>query len=119
MESIKETLMKKRDYAAEHRYLKQLCNEHDNLITEKQKERWTFLSNQLHCIDTWMSLLSEDEAYVVQRHLIDGIDIPRIAIEYRERWGEEYGKTDRTIKSYQRRALEKIDMFEQRKRVFC
>jgi len=65
-------------------------------------------------IDTWLTLLSEDESYVIQRHLIDGVDIPRIVVEYRERWGEEFAKTERTIKTYQRRALEKIQRFEEK-----
>lgn len=60
-------------------------------------------------------LLTEDERFVIQRHLIDGIDIPRIVIEYKERWGNEYEKTERTIKSYQRKALKKIARFEETK----
>ena len=63
-----------------------------------------------------MDLLTEDESFVIRRHLFDGIDIPRIAIEYRERWGEEFGKTDRTIKTYQKKALQKIAAFENMKK---
>lgn len=29
-------------------------------------------------VENWLSLLSEDEAYVIQRHLIDGITWPRV-----------------------------------------
>ena len=36
-----------------------------------------YLDERLNCIQTWLALLTEDEAYVVKRHLIDGIDIPR------------------------------------------
>ena len=69
-------------------------------------------------IQIWMTLLSEDEAFVTRRHLIEGIDIPRIVVEYGERWGNEFAKTERTIKSYQRRAIQKIECFEQNKRAF-
>lgn len=37
-------------------------------------------------------------------------------MEYRERWGDEYAKTERTIKSYQKKALQKIKRFEQAKK---
>jgi len=60
------------------------------------------------------ALTKLQNAYVIQRHLIDGVDIPRIVVEYRERWGEEFAKTERTIKTYQRRALEKIQRFEEK-----
>ena len=76
-----------------------------------------YLDERLNCIQTWLALLTEDEAYVVKRHLIDGIDIPRITKEYQKRWGDEYAKTERTIKAYQRRALNKIVRFEQTKQM--
>lgn len=80
------------------------------------KSRLIEIEGCLSDINSWLTLLSEDERYVIQRHLIDGIDIPRIAIEYRERWGDEYAKTERTIKSYQKKALQKIERFEQAKK---
>lgn len=64
-----------------------------------------------------LTLLTEDEVYVITRHFIDGIDIPRVAAEYQKQWGNEYAKTDRTIKTYQRRALDKIEKFEQMKQL--
>ncbi len=58
-------------------------------------------------------LLSDDERFVVEQHLIAGIDIPRIVVMYEERWGKEFAKTERTIKGYQKQALLKIEAFEQ------
>lgn len=115
MTDIKETLSKKRSYEAELRFLQERLKDQRNKVTVKQQERMEFLEYQLLCISSWMTLLSEDEAFVIQRHLIDSIDIPRIAVEYRERWGEEFGKTERTIKTYQRRALQRIEEFEKQK----
>lgn len=46
-------------------------------------------------VESWLTLLSEDEEYVIRRHLIDGLTWPRIEIEYAERW-KEYAKTCRT-----------------------
>ena len=113
-EMIRDTLRKKRDYEAERRFLRDRFNDHRYQPTAKQKTCLAYLDEQLLRIDTWLTLLSEDESYVIQRHLIDGVDIPRIVVEYRERWGEEFAKTERTIKTYQRRALEKIQRFEEK-----
>lgn len=109
---VKNTLLKRRDYEAEYRFLKFYLEDIRHKDNTMQQERFSFLEQQLHTIEVWMELLTEDEAFVIRRHLFDGIDIPRIAIEYRERWGEEFGKTERTIKTYQRRALRKIEGFE-------
>lgn len=114
MEMIRSTLRKKRDYEAEKRFLRERFNDHRYKPTDKQRERLAYLEEQLSRIDAWMMLLTEDESYVIQRHLVDGVDILRVTVEYRERWGEEFAKTDRTIKTYQRRALEKIKQFEEK-----
>lgn len=113
---IKQTLLKKRDYEAEFRFLQQYLSDNRHKNAVRQEERLSFLEQQLHSISVWMELLTEDEAFVIKRHLFDGVDIPRITIEYRERWGDEFGKTDRTIKAYQRKALQKIASFEHMKK---
>ena len=95
-------------------FLRERFNDHRYKPTDKQRERLAYLEEQLSRIDAWMMLLTEDESYVIQRHLVDGVDILRVTVEYRERWGEEFAKTDRTIKTYQRRALEKIKQFEEK-----
>lgn len=114
VEMIRDTLRKKRDFEAESRFLRDRFNDHRYKPTAKQKDRLAYLDEQLSRIDTWLTLLTEDESYVIQRHLVDGVDIPRVTVEYRERWGEEFAKTERTIKTYQRRALEKIKRFEEK-----
>jgi len=114
-DTIKATLRRKRVLEAERNYLLQLHNDPDHIDLEPQIKRLKYLESQLQCINIWLSLLSDDEAFVISRHLIDGIDIPRIAIEYRERWGAEFGKTERTIKTYQRRAIQRIENFETHK----
>lgn len=55
----------------------------------------------------WLSVLSEDEAYVIQRHLIHGVSWPRLEAEHRIIW-QEYAKTKRTLMRYEKNALAKI-----------
>ena len=116
VEIIRDTLRKKRDYEAERLFLHDHFNDHRHRPTAKQQENLEYLDTQLACIETWLTLLTEDESFVIKRHLVDGVDIPRVTVEFRERWGDEFAKTERTIKTYQRRALEKIIRFEEMKR---
>ncbi len=55
-----------------------------------------------------ISSLSEDQRFIVQRHLIDGIDWPRIVKEYSDMWGQENEKSIRSFQIYQTKALRKI-----------
>lgn len=111
MENEAKTLLtKKRDLEAEGRFLHAKMK--DGRRNSKLKERPQEVDEQLARIENWLLLLTEDEAHVITRHLIDGIDLARVAVEYKERWGEDFSKTERTLKSYQRKALLKIARFE-------
>lgn len=113
MENEAKTLLtKKRDLEAENRFLRGKLKNGQHKKDSKLVERMQFVDEQLARIENWLLLLTEDEAHVITRHLVDGIDLPRIAVEYKERWGEDHSKTERTIKSYQRKALQKIARFE-------
>jgi hypothetical protein len=82
-------------------------------LTNEHKKRFLLLEQYEACIQIWLDSLPEDEAYAVQRHLIDGIDWPRIATEYSIKWGNENARTDRTLMSYQKKAIQRIaDSFE-------
>ena len=111
---IKDIISSKRATEAEYRLLQLHVHEPQDTHQAKHLQRCLELKQRLDRIDTWLSLLPDDEAFVIRRHLIDGIDIPRITIEYQERWGNEFGKTERTIKTYQQRALKRIAAFESR-----
>lgn len=70
--------------------------------------RFKWLDQYVQWVEIWISCLTEDEAYVVQRHLVDSIDWARIATEYRHKWGQTHAKTDRTLMRLQTKALERI-----------
>ena len=110
IDEIKDIFVNLRFLRAEQLLLKKQVEE--NPHAEDVLNKLEFISNQIQRAELWMKLLSDDEAYVLKRHLVDGIDIGRIAIEYKERWGEEFTKTERTLRSYQRRAFKKIQCFE-------
>lgn len=112
---VRATLAQKRDYEAEYLYLRNIADDQRRKMTEKQLERLQYLEHALQCIDSWITLLSEDEAYIIKRHYFDGIDLPRITTEFCDRWGVEHGRDERTLKRYQSRALRKIVQFEMAK----
>lgn len=82
----------------------------DGNLAENKKTQLSLLRERNTIVEGWMSILSEDEAYVVRRHLIDGITWPRVEAEYSEKW-KEFGKCQRTLMRYQDNALKKIQRF--------
>ena len=112
---IKDAFLSLRAYKAEKLLLQKRMAAEVQPSSDVFK-RIEFMDHQIQRVEIWMALLSEDEAYVVKRHLVDGIDIGRIAVEYKDRWGEEFAKTDRSLRSYQRKALKKILLFESGRR---
>jgi hypothetical protein len=111
MEHVKEMLQRRRRYMAERRMLEVCLDDLHGAMVSAKEARLKELDKSLAFIDGWLLLLSEDEAFVVRRHLIDGIDWPRVTLEYEKIWGESFAKTERTLRSYQKNALGKIDQF--------
>lgn len=104
----KEIKMHKENQVAQARLEAQIRR--DGNIAENKKAQLLLLRERNVIVEGWMSILSEDEAYVVQRHLIDGITWPRVEVEYSEKW-KEFGKCQRTLMRYQDNALKKIQRF--------
>lgn len=84
LESIKELLRKKRDLEAASRRLHG-CLKDARCSNAKLKEAIQHVDEQLFRIETWLLLLNEDEAFVIKRHFIDGIDLLRVTHEFKER----------------------------------
>lgn len=76
-------------------------------MSKHEMERLNFLAERCEMVEEWLDMLPDDKVFVIQRHLIDEVDFKRIEIEHAERW-HEYGKSERTLKRYQKNALEKI-----------
>ena len=108
---VKEMLCLRRVYMAESKMLTICLSELPNATGSANAARLKQLQKWLAVIDIWLLLLSEDEAFVVKRHLIDGIDWPRVTLEYERIWGAAYAKAERTLRSYQKSALDKIVTF--------
>ena len=61
-----------------------------------------------------LQLVTVQEALTVRLHLIDGLEWVCITHEFQQRWGEDCYKAERTLKSYNQRALKKMAEFTDR-----
>ena len=86
-----------------------------NLLASKnhpssQKKQLKRYKEKKQMIENWLSLLNDDELFVIQRHLIDEVIWSQLEEEYAARTGT-FPKVRRTLMRYQNKALEKILRF--------
>lgn len=76
--------------------------------TPQMQTRIRKLEKTIMSIDSLFAVLSENEAFVIQRHVLDQLDWPQIIKEYKDKWGTEAEKTVRSFQVCQTKALTKI-----------
>lgn len=86
-----------------------------DLLTSKentlaQKRQLKQCRERKMTIENWLSLLNDDERFIIQRHLIDEVIWSQLEEEYANRT-DVFPKVRRTLIRYQNRALEKILRF--------
>lgn len=64
--------------------------------------------NALKSLNTCMSILSDNERFIITRHLIDGIAWSRIVYEYNHLSSRSKGKSLSTLRRMQHGAIEKM-----------
>ena len=106
---IKTHLKKYKAYCACERDLEMLNNEESEL-NFNQKKRLEEMRKNKRMIENWLSILSDEERYIIQLHLIDGKSWKRIEAEYEQKDEYEYRAT-RTLMRYQQQALKKIEEY--------
>ena len=109
---IKDAIRYHKQTCFQERLLQNRLSCHELPSTEAQAKALSQMTKRNQMVEEWLSILSDDEAFVVRKHLIEELDWPRIEVEHRDKWGE-LGKTERTLKRYQKRAIEKIIHFDQ------
>ena len=72
------------------------------------RQRIRKLEKDLMTIDSLFSVLSENEEFVIKRHILDQLDWPQIMKEYKDKWGADAEKTVRSFQVCQTKALTKI-----------
>lgn len=66
------------------------------------------LEQKIGIIESWLRLLTDEEWFVITKHLIDRQSWPMVMVEYENRWGQGQIRNERTLKRFQARALSRI-----------
>lgn len=90
--------------AFEGKYLSGALATKANPNLELQEQRLTI-------IQCWLRLLNADERFVIQKHLIEGLDWARVHYAFNEYWGGDFIRSERALAYYQASALKKICEF--------
>ena len=77
-------------------------------MPKQTQDRLRELDGQLHMIDGMFTVLTENEAFVIRCHVVNGLEWPQLIKEYADRWGKEQEKSVRCLKACQSKALKKI-----------
>ena len=72
------------------------------------KQQHTQLLHKKSIIDCWLQLLPDDERFVIQTHMIQGLDWAKTQTEYDKVWGIMNGRSERTLKRMQAKAIRRI-----------
>ncbi len=59
-------------------------------------------------VESWLQLLPTEERFLVQTHLIQGLDWAKTIVEHEKMWGIMNGRSERTLKRIQSKAVERI-----------
>lgn len=59
-------------------------------------------------VESWLKLLPREERFLIQTHLIDGLDWAKTITEYEKEWGVINGRSERTLKRIQAKAIKRI-----------
>lgn len=110
---VKSVICRYNDYIAEAELLRKWLSQEDDPSARKG---FSMLEVQIAAINAWFNLLSADEKFVIEKHLIEQMEWPRVAFEYRERWQREFTRTERSLQMYQAGALAKIVAFADKHR---
>ena len=77
-------------------------------IPSEMAARVMALQRELMTIDGFFAALSENEAFVIQHHLMEELDWPQTMVLFVQKWGVEAEKSLRSMKALQEKGLRKI-----------
>lgn len=106
-------------------FVRTILSKYLNFVAEKELyERWltmrdnpdvrdalALVTTKVAMIQSWLTLLNSDERFVIEKHLIEELEWPRIAFSFTERWKGAFTRTERTLITYQASGLRKIVRF--------
>lgn len=110
---IRDVLSRYTGYVAEAKLYERWLDAREN---KEMRSALTLVEMKITAIQSWFNLLNTDERFVIQKHLIEELEWPRVAFEFAERWNQEFSRTERALLNYQISALKKIVAFSKQHR---
>lgn len=107
-------------------FVRKVLSRYTSFVSEKQLyERWLDMQRkQQMCADalvmtdmkitmiqSWFNLLNADECFVIEKHLLDELEWPRVAFSFTKKWVASLPGTERSLVAYQASGLKKIISF--------
>lgn len=106
-------------------FVRKILSKYLSLVSEKEMyERWlamrenkeardalVVVDTKVAMIQSWFNLLNTDERFVIEKHLIEELEWPRVAFSFMKRWENEFTRAERTLIGYQASGLAKIAAF--------
>ncbi len=81
---------------------------------KEAREALVVVDTKVAMIQSWFNLLNTDERFVLEKHLIEELEWPRVAFSFMKCWENEFTRAERTLIGYQASGLEKIVDFVKR-----
>ena len=107
-ELVRKVLSQYTSYQAEAEMCQHWLAAREN---EELRQDLTLLEMKISVIKSWFILLNADERFVVEKHLVEELEWPRVAFAFSEKWKSEFSRTERSLVKYQAGALKKIVEF--------
>lgn len=103
-EQVKYILSTYRELQATHAMHMALHQNDQQEATQQRRQK-------IDIMESWLQILSAEERFVITQRLMNLLPWPMISVEYEMRWGRSDGKSERTLKRQQAKALSKIASF--------
>ena len=105
---VRYILSKYTSYIAEKQVYENWMAMHNN---QEQLEKLSAAASKVIFVQSLLTLLNDDEKFVIENHLIKGLEWPRVAFAFAEVWKGEFTRTERTLVAYQASGLAKLVNF--------
>ena len=105
---VRHVLDKYLSYTAEQKTYEHWLAMREN---KEVREALIVVDMKVAMIQSWFELLNHDEKFVIEQHLIQELEWPRVAFSFSERWKGEFSRAERTLVTYQTTGLKKIIAF--------
>ncbi|HHT07027.1 MAG TPA: hypothetical protein GX006_00810 [Clostridiales bacterium] len=80
----------------------------DALRDDEMRERIHLASLRVEMIQNWLTMLTYDERFALEKHLIEDLEWQRVVHVFGKHWDELFFRSDRQLGTYQSSALRKI-----------